>query len=164
MRLQERVAASNRSTPLPSFTSSVSLFNNALLYQKLRMGSAASKPARHFPKSVKPKWAGTRTPNPSEATTSQSAMPQASETRNEGSTLQLKASYGSNQLEAIERDSVDPQFLANLSKLGQVRVDHHMQTIRPVSKYNMYVDTRMSSEHSSGRRSLTTHHSEQNGI
>ncbi|KZT05372.1 uncharacterized protein LAESUDRAFT_727009 [Laetiporus sulphureus 93-53] len=95
------------------------------------MGSAASKPARHFSKSVKPKWAGTRTTNPSEATTSQSAMPQASEIRNE----------------AIERDSVDPQFLANLSKLGQVRVDHHMQTIRPAAdRAQRIIQSRMESE------------------
>ena len=34
---------------------------------------------------------------------------------------------------AIERDAADPHFLANLNKLGPVRVDHHMQAIRPVS-------------------------------
>ncbi len=32
---------------------------------------------------------------------------------------------------AIERDAADPHFLANLNKLGPVRVDH-MQTIRAV--------------------------------
>ena len=33
---------------------------------------------------------------------------------------------------AIEQDAGDPDFLSNLSKLGQVRVDHHMKTVRPV--------------------------------
>lgn len=44
-----------------------------------------------------------------------------------------------NSTKAIERDARDPQFMANLSKLGQVRVDHHMQTVRPVSAYSMSV-------------------------
>ena len=34
--------------------------------------------------------------------------------------------------EAIEQDAGDPDFLSNLSRLGQVRVDHHMQHVRPV--------------------------------
>jgi hypothetical protein len=34
---------------------------------------------------------------------------------------------------AIEKDAQDPDFLANLSRLGPVRVDHHMQTVRLVS-------------------------------
>jgi hypothetical protein len=36
---------------------------------------------------------------------------------------------------AIERDGADPHFLANLNKLGPVRVDHHMQAIRPVREH-----------------------------
>lgn len=31
------------------------------------------------------------------------------------------------------RDASDPQFLANLRKLGAVKVDHHMQTMRVAS-------------------------------
>ena len=34
---------------------------------------------------------------------------------------------------AIEKDSRDPQFMANLSALGQVKVDHHMATFKTVS-------------------------------
>lgn len=34
---------------------------------------------------------------------------------------------------AIERDSQDPHLLANLNRLGPVRVDHHMQAVRLVS-------------------------------
>ncbi|KAH9829287.1 Gryzun, putative trafficking through golgi-domain-containing protein [Rhodofomes roseus] len=33
--------------------------------------------------------------------------------------------------QVIERDAKDPQFMAMLSKLGPVKVDHHMQTVRP---------------------------------
>lgn len=33
---------------------------------------------------------------------------------------------------AIERDAMDPHLLANLTKLGPVRVDHHMQGYRLV--------------------------------
>jgi len=42
-------------------------------------------------------------------------------------------SYDPNYTIVIQRDARDPQLLANLSKLGPVRVDHHMQTIRTVS-------------------------------
>ncbi|CCL99234.1 uncharacterized protein FIBRA_01249 [Fibroporia radiculosa] len=97
------------------------------------MGGAASKPVRQFPKSVKssPSWAGARTPNPGEVPSSRPNIPRASETKNE----------------AIERDSRDPQFMANLSKLGAVKVDHRMQTVRPVADgvQNAY-RTRLQSE------------------
>jgi hypothetical protein len=33
---------------------------------------------------------------------------------------------------AIERDAADPHFLANLNKLGPVRVDHMQNPIRAV--------------------------------
>jgi hypothetical protein len=33
---------------------------------------------------------------------------------------------------AILRDARDPQLHANLNRLGPVRVDHHMQTVRTV--------------------------------
>jgi hypothetical protein len=36
---------------------------------------------------------------------------------------------------AIEKDAFDPHFLASVQKLGPVRVDHHMRTVRPVSYY-----------------------------
>jgi len=81
------------------------------------MGGAASKSARQLPKTAKPTWAGARTPNPGEAQPPKAPFPRASETKDE----------------AIERDSRDPQFMANLSKLGPVKVDHHMQTIRPAA-------------------------------
>ncbi|KAF9476596.1 hypothetical protein BDN70DRAFT_159988 [Pholiota conissans] len=34
----------------------------------------------------------------------------------------------SHRSEAIEKDAGDPDFLSNLSRLGPVRVDHHMQS------------------------------------
>ncbi|KAH7916033.1 hypothetical protein BJ138DRAFT_765044 [Hygrophoropsis aurantiaca] len=76
------------------------------------MGGTSSKAIRKLPKE-KPTWAGARTP--SNATLSPKVeRPLASETRNE----------------AIETDARDPQFMSNLNRLGPVRVDHHMQTIR----------------------------------
>jgi hypothetical protein len=41
-------------------------------------------------------------------------------------------SIADSQFSAIEKDAVDPDFLSNLNRLGQVRVDHHMQTVQPV--------------------------------
>ncbi|PCH35588.1 hypothetical protein WOLCODRAFT_139965 [Wolfiporia cocos MD-104 SS10] len=84
------------------------------------MGGASSKPARQFPKTAAkppPTWAGARTPSPAEARPPRASNPRASETRDA----------------AIDRDSRDPQFMANLSRLGPVKVDHHMQTIRPAA-------------------------------
>ncbi|KAI9064251.1 hypothetical protein FKP32DRAFT_1611341 [Trametes sanguinea] len=80
------------------------------------MGSSASKPARKLARTP-PAWAGARTPNAGEQAPARPAMPQASETKSE----------------AIEKDSKDPHFLANLNKLGQVKVDHHMRTVRPAA-------------------------------
>lgn len=95
------------------------------------MGSASSKPARHLPRTAKPTWAGARTLNPGEAPHARPSIPRASETKNE----------------AIERDARDPQFMANLSKLGQVRVDHHMQTVRPdAERIQGVFQTRLQSE------------------
>ncbi|KAF7322821.1 hypothetical protein HMN09_00061400 [Mycena chlorophos] len=72
------------------------------------MGSASSKAARSLPK--RPAAKQTPWPRPTE-------VPGASETKNQ----------------AIIQDSKDPQFLAKLSQLGQVRVDHHMQTVQLAS-------------------------------
>ncbi|KAI0374707.1 hypothetical protein BV20DRAFT_960857 [Pilatotrama ljubarskyi] len=94
------------------------------------MGSAASKPARKLARTP-PAWAGARTPHVGEQAPAKPAMPQASETKSE----------------AIERDSRDPHFLANLSKLGQVKVDHHMQTIKPAAdQAQRLFQTRLRSE------------------
>ncbi|TFK42881.1 hypothetical protein BDQ12DRAFT_297172 [Crucibulum laeve] len=76
------------------------------------MGSLPSKAARKLPKRTEtPSWAGARTPHPDHLPTGRSA---ASETRTE----------------AIEKDAGDPHFLANLNRLGPVKVDHHMKTVR----------------------------------
>ncbi|KAI0049673.1 hypothetical protein FA95DRAFT_1588093 [Auriscalpium vulgare] len=76
------------------------------------MGSTPSKAARSLPKTsarAPPAWAGARTPGPSD--------PQL-------------ASHARQPLATIRQDSRDPHLLANLSRLGPVRVDHHMQTVR----------------------------------
>ncbi|KAF9002024.1 hypothetical protein BDQ17DRAFT_1390969 [Cyathus striatus] len=71
------------------------------------MGSSASKAARKLPKRAEPPLSvGSKAPPPH--------RPRASE----------------HKTEDIERDAQDPHFLANLNRLGPVRVDHHMQTIR----------------------------------
>ncbi|KAF9562143.1 hypothetical protein CPC08DRAFT_706869 [Agrocybe pediades] len=77
------------------------------------MGSSASKAARSYPAARQGVSHGSR--QPQSAPSSAQNRPVAAETRSE----------------AIEKDGADPQFLSNLSSLGPVRVDHHMQTIRP---------------------------------
>ncbi|RPD65960.1 hypothetical protein L226DRAFT_530091 [Lentinus tigrinus ALCF2SS1-7] len=96
------------------------------------MGSSASKPAARKLARTPPAWAGARTPGFGEQ-----AHPHARPT----------AQASEKKDEAILRDSQDPQFLANLSKLGPVTVDHHMQTIRPAaaSAQQLY-QTRLRSE------------------
>jgi hypothetical protein len=44
-------------------------------------------------------------------------------------------------MSAIEKDSRDPQFMANLSALGQVKVDHHMATFQTVSRIGIALRT-----------------------
>jgi len=82
------------------------------------MGSSASKAARKYPEAVG---------KAVEAGMKRSTVPPAGVTN----VTRLAEAHKS---EAIERDAVDPHFLANLNKLGPVRVDHHMQTIRPEAK------------------------------
>ncbi|THH09483.1 hypothetical protein EW146_g8673, partial [Bondarzewia mesenterica] len=98
------------------------------------MGSASSKAARTLPKTAAkppPSWAGARTPGPSDVPPrAKPQNPRASETKDED----------------IERDSRDPQFLANLRRLGPVRVDHHMQTIRTADDVNRAYRSRVESE------------------
>ncbi|EIW60309.1 uncharacterized protein TRAVEDRAFT_165007 [Trametes versicolor FP-101664 SS1] len=95
------------------------------------MGSAASKPARRLAKTAPPGWAGARTPNPAEhAPSPRPAVPLASETKTE----------------AIMKDGGDT-LLANLQKLGQVRVDHNMRTIKPAAEQAQRIhDSRLLSE------------------
>ncbi|EMD38582.1 hypothetical protein CERSUDRAFT_113766 [Gelatoporia subvermispora B] len=106
------------------------------------MGGAASKPARQFPKTVKPSRTGARTPGPQHTADSQRPpLPRASETKDE----------------AIERDSKDPQLLANISRLGPVAVDHHMRTVRlTADSTNQTFQTRLQSE-VEARSSRQTH-------
>ncbi|KAF8803567.1 hypothetical protein BYT27DRAFT_7340795 [Phlegmacium glaucopus] len=68
------------------------------------MGSAASKTARRYPK-------------PSRVPTTEAT-----------SKNRLADSHRTKE---IEQDAGDPDFLANLSRLGPVRVNHSMETIRP---------------------------------
>ncbi|KZP20851.1 hypothetical protein FIBSPDRAFT_861298 [Athelia psychrophila] len=93
------------------------------------MGGASSKVARKLPKRAEtPSWAG-RATNPTAAADAQ-RLPKASEVRNE----------------AIERDAMDPHLLANLTRLGPVRVDHHMQGYRLNDKASRMHQAVMQSE------------------
>ncbi|KAG5644989.1 hypothetical protein DXG03_007266 [Asterophora parasitica] len=98
------------------------------------MGGAASKAVtktgRKLPKRAEtPSWAGVRAPQPSEQPL---ADRRASETRTE----------------EIDNDARDPDFLANLSRLGPVRVDHHMQSIHPkTTETSRLFQSRTESEH-----------------
>lgn len=40
---------------------------------------------------------------------------------------------------AIEVDSRDPHFMSNLSRLGVVKVDHHMKAVRPVRFFTQFI-------------------------
>ncbi|OJT03512.1 hypothetical protein TRAPUB_5791 [Trametes pubescens] len=97
----------------------------------MTMGSAASKSARKLAKTVSPGWAGARTSNPAEhAPSPRPVMPLASETKTE----------------AIMKDGSDT-LLANLQKLGQVRVDHNMRTIKPAADQAQHIhESRLLSE------------------
>ncbi|KAI0646888.1 hypothetical protein C8Q79DRAFT_1009047 [Trametes meyenii] len=77
------------------------------------MGSVASKPARKLARAP-PAWAGARTPSTGEqAPASRYPTPRASEIKDE----------------SIEQDSKDPHFMANLSRLGQVRAVDRAQRL-----------------------------------
>ncbi|KAI0303364.1 hypothetical protein B0F90DRAFT_1710466 [Multifurca ochricompacta] len=83
------------------------------------MGSASSKATRAYPvKTGKPpSWTGSRPPahDPKKTSPLRAVrQPWASETKDE----------------VIEKDAKDPHLLANLTRLGPVRVDHHMQTVK----------------------------------
>ncbi|KAH9977117.1 hypothetical protein BGW80DRAFT_835695 [Lactifluus volemus] len=82
------------------------------------MGSVSSKGARTSSRKFDkvPSWTGARTQphNPKASPLPTARQPWASETKDE----------------AIQRDAKDPEFMANLNRLGPVRVDHHMQTIK----------------------------------
>lgn len=105
------------------------------------MGNASSKAARRLPKRTEsPSWAGARTPPPAK-------HPQAQDKR-----------ASDVKTEAIERDSQDPHLLANLNRLGPVRVDHHMQAVRLTSDTNNFFRTREHSEHEVFKLQLPRNH------
>ncbi|KAJ3772368.1 hypothetical protein FB446DRAFT_736923 [Lentinula raphanica] len=86
------------------------------------MGNASSKAARKFPKHVEPL---TRiTPSAT------SKRPLAAEKKDQ----------------TIEEDARDPHFMSNLSRLGAVKVDHHMQAVRPHQKSREMIESRVQSE------------------
>jgi len=99
------------------------------------MGSSTSKVSRKYPKCPE---------LPSQAAR---AVLQANRSKPVVPRSQLAESHRS---EAIEKDAADPDFLSNLSRLGPVRVDHHMQTVRPEASNTTHLfESRSKSELSS---------------
>ncbi|KDR73417.1 hypothetical protein GALMADRAFT_607756 [Galerina marginata CBS 339.88] len=81
------------------------------------MGGSASKAARKYP---------ARPSNASQAVFQNGTKPVRPRTEPENSNSRFAAEH-----RTIEKDGADPQFLSNLSRLGQVQVNHNMQSIRP---------------------------------
>ncbi|KAA1471341.1 hypothetical protein DENSPDRAFT_776207 [Dentipellis sp. KUC8613] len=98
------------------------------------MGSATSKAARTLPKTAAakppPSWAGARTPALEDLPTRHTQRPLASETKDDN----------------IMKDAQDPQLHANLARLGPVRVDHHMQSVRTSAQIRRRFESRAQSE------------------
>ncbi|TCD65405.1 hypothetical protein EIP91_002704 [Steccherinum ochraceum] len=97
------------------------------------MGGASSKAARQFPKSgsIQTPRTSARPSMPEVRPDTKVNIPRASETRTA----------------AIEEDAKDPHLAANLTRLGPVRVDHHMKTIQPmVDQVSRTFQSRLQSE------------------
>ncbi|KAG6821176.1 hypothetical protein H0H93_005396 [Arthromyces matolae] len=100
------------------------------------MGGALSKAGRKLPKRPEPpSWAGARTPGPTDPLKS-AADRRASEKRTQD----------------IIRDAHDPDFLANLNRLGPVRVNEHMPTMAAstaaaAKETSQLFQSRLESEH-----------------
>ncbi|KAF7440764.1 hypothetical protein PC9H_001112 [Pleurotus ostreatus] len=89
------------------------------------MGGAASKGARTLPKRAPPTWAGAR----------------AVQQPTEPTILNVPA-----EPSAIEKYAFDPHFLSNLSRMGQVKVDHHMQAVQPANDATQIFERRRRAE------------------
>ncbi|KAJ3717642.1 hypothetical protein DFJ43DRAFT_1099095 [Lentinula guzmanii] len=90
------------------------------------MGNATSKAARKLPKRAEP----TTWTSPSQSSGAALKRPLAGEKKDQ----------------AIEDDARDPHFMSNLSRLGAVKVDHHMQAVRPHQKSREMIESRIQSE------------------
>jgi len=102
------------------------------------MGSSASKAARKYPEAIGKAVGEHGIKKPS--VPPQAAARLAESHKSEGGYGLFDSASKLTNLSFIdiERDSADPHFLSNLNKLGPVRVDHHMQPIRPVSRFVFY--------------------------
>ncbi|KAF5331143.1 hypothetical protein D9619_005745 [Psilocybe cf. subviscida] len=81
------------------------------------MGNSASKAARKYPTI-------SRKELPSQVSRSGQQVPHVESAAQRGQLAENR------RTEAIDKDAGDPDFLANLNRLGPVRVDHHMEPIR----------------------------------
>lgn len=86
------------------------------------MGSAASKTARRC---LKPSRVTAMEP------TNKNRLPDSHRTKSQNSTSYYRQ-IGLAICVEIEQDTGDPHFLANLSRLGPVRINHSMETTHPV--------------------------------
>lgn len=60
--------------------------------------------------------------------------------------------------EAILRDARDPQLHANLNRLGPVRVDHHMQTVRTQERFTELFQSRARAEDQAASMRIPRNH------
>ncbi|RXK38840.1 hypothetical protein M231_03896 [Tremella mesenterica] len=90
------------------------------------MGSSTSKSARKLPTSTSrpsPPWAGTRTPHPDPLFQSgQIHPPQSSALNPLGGYVNPTKNFSGEKDQAVRQDALDPQFMANLSRLGPVSI------------------------------------------
>lgn len=86
------------------------------------MGSTASKTARRC---LKPSRVTATEP------INKNRLPDSHRSKGQNSTSYYRQIISTNCVD-IEQDARDPHFLANLSRLGPVRVNHSKETTRPV--------------------------------
>lgn len=99
------------------------------------MGASSSKVGRRLPTKISPGWVGARTdPGLNQTPKAFLLKPGASESKTEGIALPTEKFPPIYLiLPAIQQDAMDPQFAANLSRLGQVTVNNPITTPRTVS-------------------------------
>ncbi|KAJ3886427.1 hypothetical protein GG344DRAFT_57475 [Lentinula edodes] len=96
------------------------------------VASKAPKTARKLPKRTEPPtWTGYNSINPQQQSSG---------------AVHKKPLAGEKKDEAIEVDSRDPHFMSNLSRLGVVKVDHHMKAVRPHQRSRDMIESRRQSE------------------
>ncbi|GAW08450.1 hypothetical protein LENED_010509 [Lentinula edodes] len=96
------------------------------------VASKAPKTARKLPKRTEPPtWTDYNSTNPQQQSSG---------------AVHKRPLAGEMKDETIEVDSRDPHFMSNLSRLGVVKVDHHMKAVRPHQRSRDMIESRRQSE------------------